>query len=153
MIWVSLSLNLNKYCHIWNHHPWICLLEKFAEKIKIPIFETMVYWITLNKKLEQILFYLKSAPSNLSHSKILQKKNKILKFQTKNALFGYFWLKILYLDFYEAEFEKAIFIFKISVLEFVFCQILVQKQKSLNLRQKMGDMGIFGLELENNIVI
>ena len=52
-----------------------------------------------------------------------------------------------------AEFEKIIVIFKISVLEFVFRQSLVQKQKSLNLRPKMGGMGIFGLELESNIVI
>ena len=38
--------------------------------------------------------YLKSAPSNLSICKIWQ-KTKMPKFGTKNALFGYFWARIL----------------------------------------------------------
>ena len=43
--------------------------------------------------------------------------------------------------------------FKISTLEFVLLQKLVQKQNSLNLGPKMTYLGIFGLEFENNIII
>ena len=43
---------------------------------------------------KKLLSYLKSAPSNLSHCKILQKKEKP-KLGTKNALFRYFWAKTL----------------------------------------------------------
>ena len=28
------------YCHIWNQHPWIFLIAKFCEKIKLPKFKT-----------------------------------------------------------------------------------------------------------------
>ena len=38
---------------------------------------------------------MKSEPSNLPNCKILQMKTKKIKFETKNALFGYFWAKIL----------------------------------------------------------
>ena len=44
------------------------------------------------------------------------------------------------------EFEKIIDIIEISILGFVLLQSLVQKQKFLNLRRKMLDLGIFGLE-------
>ena len=51
------------------------------------------------------------------------------------------------------EFENTIAIFEISVLEFLLLQSVVQKKKSLNLGQKMSDLGIFGLKFENNIVL
>ena len=38
---------------------------------------------------------MKSEPSNLPNCKILRMKTKKIKFETKNALFGYFWAKIL----------------------------------------------------------
>ena len=44
---------VKNYCHIWNQHPQIMLIEKFCEKAKI------------------------------------------LKFETKSALFKYFWARIL----------------------------------------------------------
>ena len=43
--------------------------------------------------------------------------------------------------------------FEISTFKFVNLQNLTQKQKCLNLEPKMSDLGILGLEFENNIVI
>ena len=40
-----------------------------------------------------------------------------------------------------------------QVSQFVLLQSLVQKYKSLNLGPKMPDLGIFGLEFENDIAI
>ena len=58
-----------------------------------------------------------------------------------------------YLGIFELEFEKNMVVFKISILEFLLKQSLVQKNKSLNLGPKMPDLGILGLEFEKNIVI
>ena len=58
--------------------------------------------------------------------KILQKKKKMPKFATKNALFKYFWPKITYLGDFGLEFEKNIVTFEITILEFVLGQGLVQ---------------------------
>ena len=44
---------LKNFCHIWNQHPWICLIEKYCEI------------------------------------------RKMSKFETKSALFGSFWARIL----------------------------------------------------------
>ena len=56
--------------------------------------------------------------------------------------------KILYLGIFQLEFEKAIVIFEISALKFVWLQIWQKKQKCLNLKPKMSDLGICGLEFE-----
>ena len=61
------------------------------------------FWARIRKKL---LPYLKSAPSNLSNCKILQ---KCLNLGPKRPYLGPFWL----------EFGKTIVIFEISTLEFV----------------------------------
>ena len=57
---------------------------------------------------------------------------------------------MLNLCIFGLEFENIIVMFQISVLEFVFRQSLVQKQKSLNFGPKMPYLGIFGLEFEKN---
>ena len=56
---------------------------------------------------------------------------------------------MLYLDIFSLEFEKNIDIFEASVVKIAFLQSLVQRQKSLNLRPKVPDLVIFGLQLEN----
>ena len=61
------------------------------------------FWARIRKKL---LSYLKSAPSNLSNCKILQKCPNL---GLKRSYLGTFWL----------EFGKTIVIFEISTLEFV----------------------------------
>ena len=58
----------------------------------------MPYLDVLGSNFEKLMSYLKSAPSNLSHCKFdakVRKKIKLPKFGTKNALFGYFWARIL----------------------------------------------------------
>ena len=52
---------------------------------------------------------------------------------------------MLYLGIFKLDFKKAIVIFEISTLEFVYLQIFVKKQKCLNLGTKMPYLGIFGL--------
>ena len=44
-------------------------------------------------------------------------------------------------------------IFELSIPEFVLLQSVVQKQKSLNVGPKISDLGIFGLEFENIVII
>ena len=66
------------YCHIWNLDPRVCLMREFCKKTKMPTFGSKnalfkYFGLAFEKKL---LSYLKSAPSNLSHCKILQKKRK-----------------------------------------------------------------------------
>ena len=58
------------------------------------------------------------------------------KFGTKNALFG----------------SKRSYL-KSTPLEFALLQNFATKQKCLNLGPKMSELGIFGLEFENNSVI
>ena len=50
-------------------------------------------------------------------------------------------------------FKKLIVVFQINKLEYVFLQNFTKKQKCLNLGRKVPVLGIFGLEMENNIVI
>ena len=69
-------------------------------------------------------------------------KIKILKFETKIALIGYFGLK----------FQKANVVFEISILEFVNMQSFIQKQKTLNLRPKIPHLGTFRLQLIKAII-
>ena len=59
------------------------------------------------------------------------------KFGIKNALFG------LFLNY---SIKKAIVIFEISTLKFVYLQNFAEKQKFLNLSQKVPYLGIIGLE-------
>ena len=51
-------------------------------------------WVFLGWNSKTILSYLKSAPSSLSNCEISGKKPKIVKFGTKNVLFGYFCARI-----------------------------------------------------------
>ena len=49
--------------------------------------------------------------------------------------------------------KKTIVIFEIITLKFSYLQNFTKKEKCLNLGPKTPDLGIFGLEFENNIVI
>ena len=61
----------------------------------------------------------------------------MLKFGTKNALFGYFWARIL----------NTIVILEINILKFVKLQNFTEKQNCINLAPKMRYFGIFGVKL------
>ena len=54
----------------------------------------MPYLVFLGWNLKTIMSYMKPAPSNFSNCKVLL-KTKMPKFGPKNALFGYFWDKII----------------------------------------------------------
>ena len=49
--------------------------------------------------------------------------------------------------------KKPIAIFEINTLKFVNLQNFTKKQKCLNLVQKIPDLGVFGLEFRNDIVV
>ena len=91
-IWVFWAAVLKNYCHIWNQHPPFCLIAKFGAKNENPfiwdqrcqicVFWDRIWtyychtwnwhpWICLIPKLREIM--------------------KMLKFGTKNPLFGFFW--------------------------------------------------------------
>ena len=82
-IWAGL---LKKYFHIWNQRPPISLISIFFCKNGNSHIrdQKCLIWVFLGWKLPEILSYLISASSNLSCC-----KNKILKFGTKSAWFGY----------------------------------------------------------------
>ena len=85
------------------------------------------------------------------------------KFETKNALLGYFLPKMPYVGNFDQKyliwvflgenFKKTIAIFEISTLKFVYLQNFTKKQKCLNLVPKMPDLCNFGLEFGDNGVI
>ena len=87
------SNNFKSSCHIWNHHPLICLTAKFQSEKKAQFWEQnyliFVFW---GCNLKITLSYFKSVPLNLSYCKILQKKI-MPNFGTQNTLFGYFLLE------------------------------------------------------------
>ena len=59
------------YCHIWNQCSRICLVAKFGAKIEILKFGTKMSDLGIfGLEFENILSYLKSAPSTLSNCKI-----------------------------------------------------------------------------------
>ena len=70
------------------------------------------------------------------------KKCRIWAFLTKNALFRYFWARVL---------KILLSYLKSASSNLSICKI--SWKKYLNLGQKMPDLGIFGLEFENNFVI
>ena len=99
---------LKKELHIWNQHLWICLIAVFCEIWKcLNLGAKKTIWVFLGWNLKTILCYLKSAPRFWLLAKF-REKIKIPKFETKNALFGCFWIIIL----------KQFVIFEISALDF-----------------------------------
>ena len=97
------------YCHIWNKHPWISLIAKHLEIIKMPKFGTKlvlfcVFWDRILKKFCHIWnphLWISVIPK-------FSEEEKIPKFATKKALFGYFWPTMPYLCIFEQEFKKNI---------------------------------------------
>ena len=114
----------------------------------------MPYFGIFELKFETLFSYLKSAPSNLSTCRILLKKPP--KFVTKNALFWYFWAKILKSYFHIlnqhtqicqiANLAKKEKILKLGSKICLNANYYKKPQKYLNLGQKMRYLGIFGGE-------
>ena len=73
----------------------------------------------------------------------LRPKMPYLGIFEKNALFGYFWGRIVV--------KKTIAIFELSTLKFAYLHNFMEKQKCLNLGPKMNDVGIFGLKFKTTL--
>ena len=73
-----------KYCHIWDHHPWICLKAKFSIELKILKFCTKSAWIRYfwggirNQQLK--IFSIAKFPGKVRSSKLGTKDNLISVF-------------------------------------------------------------------------
>ena len=139
MMQVPLGQNLKKYCHIESQHPRICLLVKFSKKAKMPIFGTknaLFGYLWAKFEINPFEFFKPTL-----NRKILGKKVPYFGIFNQKCPFWVFWdLNLKELSSY-------------FILEFVLLQSLVQKLKSLKMRSKMDDTGIFISEFEKNIVI
>ena len=133
--WTKESLS----SHIWSQNPWICLIAKYCEIMKIPKFGT-----------KNVLF-------GYFWATILENCCHIWNQHLRICLTAIFWSKrvqkCLIWVFLGKIFRKTIVIFKTSTLKFVYLQNFTKKQKCLNLGPKMSGLCIFRLEFENNIVI
>ena len=138
-IWVFWETKLKNYCHIWNQHHPICLIAKFGAKNKNPfiwdqrcqicVFWDRIWtyychtwnwhpWICLIHKLREIM--------------------KMLKFGTKNSLFGFF--------LGGPEFSKKVF----SYLKSAPSNLSNCKQKCQNFGQKIALFWYFEGEIWKN---
>ena len=138
---------LKNYCHTWNQHPWIYLIARYCEIMKMPKFGTKnvlfgYFWPKISsldifgaRFFERLLPYLKSTPSNLDICKI-SRKTKMSKFGTKNVSFMYFWAGIWKQYYYIWNQHPRICLFA----------KFRQKTKMPKFGTKNALLGIFGLE-------
>ena len=80
--------------------------------------------------------HFKSAPSSLSNCKISRKKQKCPSFGPKGQFRGIFDQRCLIWVLLGNNFKKAIIIFEVSTLKFVYLQNFTKKQNCLNLGPK-----------------
>ena len=102
-----------KYYHIWNLHPWICLIAKCREIMTMPKTDTKnalfgYFWDKIFKNYCRIW----NQHLRISVTAKFCEKTKMHNFGTKNASFGYFWPRMHYLGIFGQELKKkAIVIF------------------------------------------
>ena len=89
---------LKSYCHTWNKHPWVCLIDKFRQKtkclscgLKMPYLG--ILWVEFEKLI--VTFGISTLgfvwlENFTKKQKRLNLGPKMTKFVTKNALFGCF---------------------------------------------------------------
>ena len=88
-------LTLKKYCHIWNQHPWICLIAKFPEKMKMPKFVTKnALFGYFGAIILKNYCHIRNQHPRICQIAKACEKMKMPKIGTKNASFGYFWARI-----------------------------------------------------------
>ena len=144
-----------QYYNISFQHSWIHQIAKFREKRNVRNFRTEnalfgYFWAII---FENHWYIWNQHFRNGGIAKFCE-ETKMFKFRNlemsywvfliKNAWFGYFCARI---------FWKTIVIIEISTLNFVYLQNFMKNQNCINLRPKMRDLGIFGLEFLNTIVI
>ena len=105
-IWVFLGWNLQKMdCHIWNQHPWICLIGKYREIIRMPKLDTKsAFFGYFRARILKNYCHIWNQIPRICIIPKFCRKTKMPKFGTKNAVFGYSWAGIL---------KKTIVIFEI----------------------------------------
>ena len=136
---------LKYYCHIWNQHHRICKTAKFGEKnensqISDQKCLILVFCAGLWEQYSRILN---------QHPRIFliwkfREIMKMHKFGNENALFTYFWGRIL---------KKLLSYFISAPSNSLNCKILWKLWKCLDLALIMLYLGIFGLEFQSNILI
>ena len=108
------------YFRISNQYPRIFLIKKFCEKMKKYLFLGQKILLSVYigaRNFRKLMSYCKSAHSNLSNSKTLQKNQKYLILTQKVA----------YLNTLEVDVLKAIVIFEIKILQFFYLQNIAKK--------------------------
>ena len=86
------------YCHIWNHHTWICVIAKYRERMKCLNFVQKgpylgIFQLEFYKTWKQYCRIWNQHPRICVIAKFWR-KIKMSEFWTKNALFWYFWRKM-----------------------------------------------------------
>ena len=119
LFWYFWARILKRYCHIWNQHPWICLITKYWEIMKMSKFVTkrVLFWYFWARILKRYC-HIWNQHLRISVIAKLCEETKMLKCGTKNALLGIFG----------QEFQKSILIFEISTLKFVYPENYTDKK-------------------------
>ena len=119
---------LKNCCHVWNQHPRTRAIAKFCEETKMPKFGTknafigyfwpeMPYLCIFRQELKKSYCQIWNQHPQISLFAKFHEKTKMSNFGTKNALFGYFWDRINYLE--KTIRKKTVVIFEISPLKFI----------------------------------
>ena len=111
-----------RYCHIWNQHPWTCLIAKFREIMKMLKFGTKnavfaYFWA----KILKICCNIWNQHPQIWLNKKFHEKTKNPKLATKNPLFEYFWAGI---------WKKILSFLKSASLNFSFCKVWCKSKNS-----------------------
>ena len=97
---------LKKYRHVWNQHLPISVIAKFCEETKMPIsgtknalfgyfWQRMSYLGVFGQKFWKNYCHIWNPHPQICLIAKFCRKAIMPKFGNKNALFGYFWAKIL----------------------------------------------------------
>ena len=131
-IWIFLDQNFKKsYRHIWNQHPWICLIAEYREIMKMSKFgnKNPLLWYFWARILKN---YCHISNQHLRISVIAKfcEENKMPKFGTKNALLGYFLTKNALFGYIWARiFKKLLSYLKPAPSNLCICKISQKTKK------------------------
>ena len=111
------------------------------------IFDQKYYiWVFLGHNFKRTIVIFQISTLKFEYLQNFTKKQKCQNLGPKMPYLDIFDQKRYIWVFLNHNFKRAIVIFKISTLKFVYLQNFTTKQKCLNSGQKMPDFGIFGLE-------
>ena len=135
------------YCQIWNQHPWICLISKYREIIKMLKLRTKsALFGYFQARILKIFCHIWNQHIRISGTANFCEETKMSYFGTKNALFGYFWPRIPYLGLFGREFLKNYCHIWNQHPQICLIANFMKEQKCLILGPKMPDIGNLGLD-------